>query len=292
MTELFDITDLIPPALQERVKHVERELEAAWEREEDTLHVYDFRGDPPGMWDPHRERFHVAIVETLLERASNVPADRQAIILGGLMGAGKDTILRQYAGRFGVEVVDGQVTNFLLIDPDTIKEELFHRGLCPQVDQLYPMEMARLVHEESAKIARDLGTRAVAGGKNIVWNISLANVESAQKRIDELREVGEYRREKGGKITGVFVDVSPQHSLRAAINRYQKATEDRENKGYGLGGRWVLPRLILGQAGSSRKYRSRNREAFEMVKEQFDQYFIIDNEDYRGELLSEVENEV
>src|SRR5262249_26801405 len=90
------------------------------------------------IWSEHREAFHDAIIDELYRRAFNVPNERQAIIAGGLPGAGKSTVLE---GPVGIDR-----SRFLIIDPDEIKAELARRGLIPKIEKLSPMEASGLVH--------------------------------------------------------------------------------------------------------------------------------------------------
>src|SRR5262249_34058894 len=78
----------------------------------DKQYTLDRRGD---IWLKERTAYHIEIVNELYERAATVPADHQAIMAGGLPGAGKTTVLDNYAG------IDR--SRFLAIDPDEIKSE-------------------------------------------------------------------------------------------------------------------------------------------------------------------------
>ena len=77
---------------------------------------------------------------------------------GGLGGAGKTTILTEHA--------DIDLTQYLMINPDNIKEEMARRGMIPDIDGLSPMEASDLAHEESSYLAKRLARRADAEGKN------------------------------------------------------------------------------------------------------------------------------
>ena len=67
-------------------------------------------------------------------------------MVGGLGGAGKTTILK---GQANVDL-----SRYLMINPDDIKEEMAQRGLVPHIEGLSPMEASDLVHEESSAIAK------------------------------------------------------------------------------------------------------------------------------------------
>lgn len=51
-----------------------------------------------GQWTEERAAMHRQVVDEILARHSHVPTDREAILTGGLMGAGKTTVLDNHAG--------------------------------------------------------------------------------------------------------------------------------------------------------------------------------------------------
>src|SRR6185437_10220569 len=104
-------------------------------------------------------------------------------------------------------------SNYLTINPDEFKEELARRGLVPEVSGLSPMEASSLVHEESSHIARMLAGRALADGKNVIWDVTLSTPKSAAHRVEELRAAG-YQ-----DIQGIFVDIPIETSVIRAIDR-------------------------------------------------------------------------
>ena len=145
------------------------------------------------IWSDERDAFHDSLITHLYAKAADVPSEHRAIIAGGLSGAGKSTVLDQYA--------DIDRSQYLTINPDKIKEEMADRGMVPVVDGLSPMEASDLVHEESSYIARQLALLAQADGKNIVWDITMSSQAKTERRIDELRASG-YK-----SIQGIFVDI-------------------------------------------------------------------------------------
>src|SRR5450755_5044969 len=108
------------------------------------------------VWSGTRDLIHDTIIEDIYSRSHSVPCDSKAIMAGGLGGAGKTTILTGHAG------ID--LSQYLTINPDKVKEEMATRGLVPEVDGLTPMEASDLVHEESSHIAKRLARRAEADG--------------------------------------------------------------------------------------------------------------------------------
>jgi predicted kinase len=212
------------------------------------------------FWSDEREKLHDEIVQQMYENSSNVPCERCAVLAGGLAGAGKTTVLKDHAGL--------DLSQYLVLNPDRVKEELARRGLIPSVDGLSPMEASDLAHEESSHITRRLATRALAEGRNVIWDVTMSRVESTEERIQELRTAG-YKR-----IDGVFIDIPIEVSSRRAEARHR---EDQEafRSGDGFGGRYITPSLILNQADEV--WGSRNRGNFELVKEHFSSWHRYDN---------------
>jgi predicted ABC-type ATPase len=199
-------------------------------------------------------------MDDLYARAANVPNEREAVIAGGLPGAGKSTVLENYA--------DVDRSRFLTVDPDEIKTELAWRGLIPAVEGLSPMEASDLAHEESSYIAKGLAERAQAEGKNMVWDITMSSRSSTESRIDDLRSAGYTR------ITGIFVDIPLEKSAARAEARH-RIGQDEYRAGRGEGGRLLPPEVI--RSNEDPVWGSLNRKVFEEVKHRFDAWSIYDN---------------
>jgi predicted kinase len=204
------------------------------------------------VWAPDRAVFHEEIITELYAKAADVPSDHKAVMAGGLGGAGKSTVLEKHAG------IDR--SKYLTINPDDIKEVIAEKGLIPEVRGLSPMEASDLVHEESSYLAKQLAGRAIADGKNIIWDITMAGQASTQSRINDLRRAG-YTTE------GIFVDIPVETSVQRAEGRHRHGHEAYRN-GDGNGGRYVPPGVI--RENADERWGSVNRRTFEAVKPQFD----------------------
>lgn len=220
-------------------------------------HTVDSRGE---VWSKERRALHSVIIEEMYRRAADVPNDYQAVIAGGLPGAGKTTVLEHKAG------IDR--SRFLTINPDDVKAEMARRGMIPEVDGLSPMEASDLAHEESSYIAKRLAFRAQAEGKNIIWDVTMSSLASAQRRIQDLRNNGYTH------VEGIFVDLPPEVSARRADNRH-RADEEKYRAGTGEGGRFIPAEGIL--ARSDHKWGSLNRRIFEAIKHDLDAWLVYDN---------------
>jgi predicted ABC-type ATPase len=223
------------------------------------------------IWTRERTAVHETIISDCLARSSDVPRDHKAVIAGGLGGAGKSTVLEQHAG------ID--LSQYLTINPDRIKEDLASRGLLPELDGVTPMETSDLAHEETSYISKQLAGRAREQGINIIWDVTMSSLESTEKKIGDLRSSG-YE-----QIAGVFVDIPIETSVGRAEARH-RADHEKYRAGEGFGGRLVRPELIYDQADS--EWGSQNRKTFEGVKHRFDSWSLYDNSvDDRAPLLIE-----
>jgi predicted kinase len=242
----------------ERVETVREGLE--WARDQRLATDEQYLADrAPGIWVRERRDAHDAIIGDLYRESANVPCERQAIMAGGLGGAGKSTVLDKYAG------VDR--SRYLTINPDDIKEAMAERGLIPELDGLSPMEASDLVHEESSHIAYQLADKAMKDGKNIIWDITMSRLESVLERLDGLDQLAY-------STNGVFVDISTDVAVERADARHRAGHEDYR-AGIGFGGRYVPPEVIQAQADP--EWGSINRRTFEQVKSRFTEWAVYDN---------------
>jgi predicted kinase len=217
-------------------------------------------GDRRRMWSPERAELHHQVVQDMYAAVHDVPCEGKAILAGGLPGAGKSTVLGTVAG------ID--LSKYVVVNPDDVKEAMVRRGMAPEVDGLTPMETSDLIHEESADIAKRFAARAISDGKNVIWDITMKTVKSTQERITDLHAAGY------GEIESIFVDIPVEVSVQRADARYREGHE-AYMLGQGLGGRYVQPEMIRGQADE--EFGSVNRQVFEQVKPEFNRWRIYDN---------------
>ena len=212
------------------------------------------------VWTDERDALHGAIVDDLYARCSEVPCDGKAILAGGLPGAGKTTVLREFA--------DLDLSQYLVINPDVIKAEMAKRGLIPDVTGLSPMEASDLVHEEASQVAKRLASRAEFDGRNVIWDFTMSDTSTIADRVDSLRSAGYVR------VDGVFVDIPVEVSVQRAADRHRNG-HDEYRAGIGLGDRYIAEATIMKHADSS--WGSGNRKNFEELKPKLDGWSRYDN---------------
>lgn len=220
---------------------------------------------PNGRWTADRAARQRALVDRIWTRVSRgVPKERQAILTGGLAGAGKSTVLN---GPAGVDI-----SRYVTVSADEMKEEMIKAGMhvtIPDRPDLAPMETSALYHMESAYLADMLMERALQSGRNVIIDSSMGTKEAPLSRLVRLRELGYQTR-------GIFVDIPPDVSLERAAGRYRWGMR-QWREGRGPGGRTIPPRFINGQrAGAG---RSVNRQVFDELSREgaFDMAEVYDN---------------
>jgi predicted ABC-type ATPase len=224
------------------------------------MHTINGAGE---IWTDERELLHYSILENLYSEAAEVPCNFEAIIAGGLGGAGKTTVLTERAN------ID--LSQYLMINPDTFKEEMAQRRMIPEIEGLSPMEAADLVHEECSYLALQLAARAQAEGKNVIWDITMSTEKSTARRLNDLRGAGY------NHIEGLFVDIPIETSVTRTELRHREGHE-KYRAGEGLGGRYVPPEVIGRQEDP--EWGSKNKRTFERLKESFDDWSVYDNSVY------------
>lgn len=212
------------------------------------------------VWSDERAAQQDEVIADLYWRSQVVPCEGKAILAGGLPGSGKTTVLTRHA--------EVELSKYLMINPDSIKEEMARRGLIPDVDGLSPMEASDLAHEEASHIAKQLAVRAHGDGRNLIWDITMSSTDSTQRRIADLRAASYTH------IEGVFVDIPPELSARRADARHREG-HDAFRAGHGFGGRYIPTEAIL--ARTDMDLVSDSRRTFEKLKHRFDGWSQYDN---------------
>lgn len=235
---------------------------------------------PGGLWALDRVEKHQEIVDEIMEGAKNVPREGDAVLMGGLGGAGKTTLLTtnaEFAKNMGITFgEDGDITSHLVLNADDIKAIMHEKGLIPDVEGLSPGEESVFVHEEASHISKMLSARAYDERINVIWDYTMSSEGSVISRARDLAEHG-YDNLRVG-----FVDVSADHSIKSALQRWKSGAQRFEAGEDDFGGR-LVPSAIIRSSSTGSVTRSHNRDTFEWVRQQpwVSAWELWDNEGYR-----------
>lgn len=237
----------------ERAVRVEAQLADAIAAGRDTASLHDGPATGvPGLWTKERDQMHREIVQQILDEHAHVPRDREAVMTGGLPGAGKSSVLGDPQAGISPD-------RYLTIDADRMKDELYARDGVdrsdPMLDGIKQQELASIVHAESSHLCDMLREAATAAGVNVALDRTMNRADSTVTAIDRLHE-------QGYSVRGIFVDVKPETSLARASSRYAQGNDtDR-------GGRLVPQSFIKSMADPT--HGSTARATWEQVKSTFD----------------------
>jgi hypothetical protein len=179
------------------------------------------------IWKPERNREQAALIASMYQRAQGVPCERRAVVAGGLPGADKAAVLRQ-AGI--------NESWYFTISIDEILREMAARDLIPVVAGLTRMDVADLVHDEAQFLSKRLGLRAMADGRNLIWDVSMASLPATRALLDALW-LASYR------VKALFTDLTIEESVRRTDAAHRRG-HDEYLAGRGFGGRYIPPEAI------------------------------------------------
>ncbi len=217
---------------EERATMIEAKLHAVEKNGYTTDRIYDRLQKSDGstktdqgfnIYTKSREALHDAILKDFQARLDKVPAGHDAIITGGLGGAGKTTMLRLNAERLDYSA-DKDSPSHIVINPDDVKEEMIKRGMTLKVAGLSPHETAALIHGESSDIAAKELAMALKQGKNIVLDITMGGKvtddphdepASLERKINAINNAGYH-------TTAAFVSTKVPESIKSARDRWER----------------------------------------------------------------------
>lgn len=248
-----------PESYASHAQYVDTTVKTLVEQHKTTMDIFK----PNGVWTVERRAQQRKLIDDYWDaHTRGVPRDSEAIMAGGLGGAGKGTVLSKYAG-----VDQGK---YLTLNPDDIKVEMAKRGMIPTVEGLSPMEASPLVHLEASEITNQLSRRAMEQGVNVIHDMTMSSAETTMAKLKALQD-NHYR------IDSVFVDIPLDTSRVRAEQRHERGEESYRN-GKGLGGRFLPSNVTAENAPQpDSPYDSRNRETFEATKDAFDSTVLFDN---------------
>lgn len=228
----------------------------------DALHTIDEKRQ---VYTPERTAQQDKLLdEAEAKLATGIPAERVAVVMGGLPGAGKTTALRGHAQSVGIDP-----SQFAEVGADNFKEAIVEHGMVERYPGLPPMEAAELIHQESRKLAERFFGRLVEKGTNIALDSTMSNSAPFLGREGYIERL----RAAGYKVKMIFVDTTPETSLRRAKKRHLLGMDSPN------GGRTIPDYAITGEASrSQRGFNSRARDTFEDLKSRADEWYLFDSE--------------
>lgn len=235
----------------------------------DTQSLYSHVNDRGvRVYDPERLALHREIVDGILARYPDAGTG-EALIMGGLAGAGKSSFLKRDGAQLGIEMdASGNSKSHIVINPDDIKSDMIERGMVPRYAGLKPGETAALTHEESSDITKLLTARALSTGRNVIFDITLAGKDPEKLRrkyIDPLNANGYH-------VTGAFVESKVEDSLSRATTRHQKPTASGVPT---MNGRYVPLHLVREAKSDDPNYLSVNHKNFFEILPQLDSAYTV-----------------
>jgi hypothetical protein len=130
------------------------------------------------IWTPERNRQQGQVVAALYQRGAGVPCELLAVVVGGLPYEDKPAVLAAAS-------VDR--TRCLAVSVNAVLEELAAAGIIPVAAGTSPMEAADLVHAEAKFVGKRVALRALADGRNMILEVSMASAQSATSLLGALR---------------------------------------------------------------------------------------------------------
>jgi hypothetical protein len=184
------------------------------------------------IWTAGRNQQLGELIADVFRAAGAVPREYRAVIAGGPPGADKAAALE----RLGADR-----SQFLVISVGGVLTRMAARGLVPGVAGRPPLAGAGLVHAEAQQVAKRIALVAVNDGWNVLLDVTLASLPSAESWTYALR-FADY------SVTAVYAGLTAGESVRRSEAAYRH-DEDEYQQGRGFGGRPLPPDAIEALAG-------------------------------------------
>ena len=197
-----------------------------------------------GEYTPERKKLHEQIVADLL-KGKKAEENRQAIITGGLPGAGKSTMLEQE------EYKDFQ-ENAVLIGSDEIKATL---AKADGIDKLGLHAFS--YHAESRDVAEMVVAATMDNKLNTIIDTTLSRLDTTKEMVTSLKS-------SGYEVTVLFAKLPVQKAVQRAVLRFYET------------GRFVDPVYIA-------QYDDTPSSTFDLLKGDLDNWTIWDTDVEFGE---------
>ena len=179
------------------------------------------------IWECERNQEQGLLVASMYQEAEGAPCEWRAVVAGGLPGADKP-------GMLHAACVDR--CRYFTISIDRVLLRMAAHGLIPMMAGLAPMDVADMAHAEAQFLAKRAGLRAMADGRNLIWDISMASAPATHALLDALR-LARYR------VEALFAELPVEESVRRADAAHRRG-HDEYLSGRGFGGRYIPPEAI------------------------------------------------
>ena len=204
------------------------------------------------IWTGERARQQRLLVTGMYQAAAGVPRERRAAIAGGLPGADKAAELdragldRSRYLTVSIDAVLDRMAGAALIPAaghhqgsgheGSGHEGSGHEGRGQEANGASPLARAGQVHAEAQYLAKRVLLRALADGRNLILDISLASWRAAEAWTYALR-FADY------EMTAVFAAIGVDEAVREAEEARRRG-EEEFRRGRGYGGR-VIPAAAI-----------------------------------------------
>ncbi len=207
------------------------------------------------QYSPRREKIHQELLAELKNSASLAKAEGKSIYTGGLPSAGKTTVLKRlYGDRFN---------DYVLINPDTVKELMAERGLTPKIPGTLPLETNPLIHDEAQHVTNQFYRWALNERLNLIIDKTMFSADATQSSVNELQANGYEKPE------GIFVDIGIYDSYKGLVKRHREGLDDAVmGRGSSLGERAVSGVSLSIVEPKDSRYFSANSESFSYLLKQ------------------------
>src|SRR6185437_1998255 len=168
------------------------------------------------IWTVERNARQGLVVARMYGASVAVPCDRQAVMAAGLPGADR----RGAAARSGTDL-----SRYLPLSVGAVLEQMAARRLIPAVSGLSPMEASPRARAEARFLAKRVAMLALADGRNLLLEVSMASAASTRSWIAALHAAGY-------TIDQISAETSTEESRRTGAAHRRGQHEPPSGHGY------------------------------------------------------------
>jgi hypothetical protein len=176
--------------------------------------------DNHGNWSQEQLKNMLTMADELFGTVTaGRPKGHKAIMLGGLPGSGKSSLLEQMQKDGHFDEAD-----WVQINPDLVKDEMIKRGWYPEIEGLTANETAGFIHAQSSEMASMLERMAMKDGFNLIFDTTMGGLDDEGKPWTEhtLNYLSAYGYDKPD---GIFINATTDHSLASIAYRHRTGLE-------------------------------------------------------------------